>query len=102
MSDQLTRLAIALQGGGSHGVPQVYRAVEIGGEHYWDGGYTSNPALAPLYLGTDATDLIVVGINPSCAPSCRAPRAPSPTALARSASTPASWASWRRSPSSRS
>ena len=28
------------------------------------GGYTGNPALAPLYLGTNATDLIVVGINP--------------------------------------
>jgi NTE family protein len=45
-------------------LPQVYQAVEIGGEHYWDGGYTGNPALAPLYLGTEATDLIVIGINP--------------------------------------
>jgi NTE family protein len=48
----------------SAALPQVYRAVEIDGEHYWDGGYTGNPALAPLYLGTEATDLIVVGINP--------------------------------------
>jgi NTE family protein len=48
----------------SAALPQVTQAVEIGGEHYWDGGYTGNPALAPLYLGTPATDLIVVGINP--------------------------------------
>jgi NTE family protein len=48
----------------SAALPQVYQAVEIDGEYYWDGGYTGNPALAPLYLGTEATDLIVVGINP--------------------------------------
>ena len=48
----------------SAALPQVYQAVEIEGEHYWDGGYTGNPALAPLYLGTDASDLIVIGINP--------------------------------------
>jgi NTE family protein len=45
-------------------LPQLYQAVEIGGEHYWDGGYTGNPALAPLYLRTTATDVIMVGINP--------------------------------------
>jgi len=45
-------------------LPQVYRAVQIGDDFYWDGGYTGNPALAPLYLGTSATDLIVVGVNP--------------------------------------
>ena len=48
----------------SSALPQVYQAVEIDGEHYWDGGYTGNPALAPLYLGTEASDLMVVGINP--------------------------------------
>lgn len=45
-------------------LPQCYQAVQIGEDFYWDGGYTGNPALAPLYLGTSATDLIVVGINP--------------------------------------
>ena len=45
-------------------LPKVYQAVQIGDDFYWDGGYTGNPALAPLYLGTSATDLIVVGINP--------------------------------------
>ena len=45
-------------------LPQIYQAVQIGEDFYWDGGYTGNPALAPLYLRTDATDVIVVGINP--------------------------------------
>jgi NTE family protein len=45
-------------------LPQVYQAVQIGQDLYWDGGYTGNPALAPLYLRTTATDLILVGINP--------------------------------------
>jgi NTE family protein len=45
-------------------LPQIYQAVQIGEDLYWDGGYTGNPALAPLYLGTNATDVIVVGINP--------------------------------------
>jgi NTE family protein len=52
----------------SAALPQVSQAVEIDGEHYWDGGYTGNPALAPLYLNTDATDLIIVGINPIVRP----------------------------------
>jgi NTE family protein len=45
-------------------LPQLYQSVQIGEDFYWDGGYTGNPALAPLYLGTSATDVIVVGINP--------------------------------------
>ena len=42
----------------------VYQAVEIGGEHYWDGGYTGNPPLAPLYLRTTVTDVVIIGVNP--------------------------------------
>jgi NTE family protein len=45
-------------------LPLAYQAVEIGGEHYWDGGYTGNPPLAPLYLRTTATDVVIIGINP--------------------------------------
>ena len=45
-------------------LPQLSQAVQIGEDFYWDGGYSGNPALAPLYLGTSATDVIVVGINP--------------------------------------
>ena len=50
-------------------LPHLYQAVEIGGESYWDGGYTGNPALAPLFLRTSATDVIVVGINPLVRPN---------------------------------
>ncbi len=29
-------------------LPFPFQAVEIGGEHYWDGGYVGNPAIYPL------------------------------------------------------
>jgi NTE family protein len=45
-------------------LPQLFRAVEIDGEAYWDGGYTGNPALFPLIEETDADDLIIIQINP--------------------------------------
>lgn len=45
-------------------LPQMYRAVEIDGEAYWDGGYIGNPVLFPLVLETKASDLIIVQINP--------------------------------------
>jgi NTE family protein len=45
-------------------LPNMFQAVEIDGEAYWDGGYTGNPALNPLYLRTSATDVIIIGINP--------------------------------------
>ena len=32
-------------------LPFVFHAVEIGGEAYWDGGYTGPPALFPLIRG---------------------------------------------------
>jgi NTE family protein len=45
-------------------LPLMFQAVDIDGEGYWDGGYTGNPAIVPLYQVTTATDLIVIGINP--------------------------------------
>lgn len=45
-------------------LPTLYKAVEIGGVSYWDGGYTGNPPLSPLIKGTEATDVLVVQINP--------------------------------------
>ena len=45
-------------------LPHLYRAVEIDGVPYWDGGYMGNPALFPLYGKTDTDDIVIVQINP--------------------------------------
>ncbi len=45
-------------------LPTLFRAVEIDGEAYWDGGYTGNPALFPLYDTAFPDDIVVVNINP--------------------------------------
>ncbi len=45
-------------------LPTMFRAVEIDGEPYWDGGFTGNPTITPLIRETDAHDSILVQINP--------------------------------------
>lgn len=45
-------------------LPFLFKAVEIDGEYYWDGGYTGNPALYPLFYETQSEDLIIVHLNP--------------------------------------
>jgi len=45
-------------------LPTLYKAVEIDGEPYWDGGYMGNPALYPLVDESDCRDLMIVQINP--------------------------------------
>ncbi len=45
-------------------LPTLFQAVEIDGEHYWDGGYTGNPALFPLFDPELPDDLVIVNINP--------------------------------------
>ncbi|MGB3407340.1 MAG: patatin-like phospholipase family protein [Jannaschia sp.] len=45
-------------------LPTLFPAVEIDGEHFWDGGYTGNPALFPLFDQSLPRDVIVVNINP--------------------------------------
>ncbi len=49
-------------------LPQLFRAVEVDGEPYWDGGYSGNPALWPLIYRTGALDLLLVRINPLVRP----------------------------------
>lgn len=44
-------------------LPHLFQAVEIDGEHYWDGGYTGNPALYPLFYETSTRDVVVVMVN---------------------------------------
>jgi len=45
-------------------LPFMFKAVEIDGEAFWDGGYIGNPALYPLVEDRKTRDLVVVQINP--------------------------------------
>ena len=45
-------------------LPYLFQAVEIGGEAYWDGGYTGNPALFPFFDETETADILFVQNNP--------------------------------------
>ncbi|MCC5980273.1 MAG: patatin-like phospholipase family protein [Oceanicaulis sp.] len=45
-------------------LPFLRQAVEIDGEPYWDGGFTGNPALWPLFYADTPGDLLIVHINP--------------------------------------
>ena len=49
-------------------LPFMFQAVEIDGEHYWDGGYMGNPALFPLIYGCEAQDILIIHINPANRP----------------------------------
>jgi NTE family protein len=49
-------------------LPQLFRAVVIDGEPYWDGGYSGNPALWPLIYHTRALDLLLVKVDPLVRP----------------------------------
>ena len=42
----------------------MFQAVEIEGDHFWDGGYTGNPALHPLIYQCKSRDIMLVQINP--------------------------------------
>ncbi|SHH34017.1 patatin-like phospholipase family protein [Marivita hallyeonensis] len=48
----------------SAALPTLFRAVEIEGEPYWDGGYVGNPALFPLVALEKPGDLLIVQTNP--------------------------------------
>jgi NTE family protein len=45
-------------------LPLLFRAVEIDGIPYWDGGYSGNPPLIPFLRATGTEDLLIVQINP--------------------------------------
>jgi NTE family protein len=45
-------------------LPLIFRAVEIDGIPYWDGGYLANPAIFPFFGATESEDVLVVQINP--------------------------------------
>jgi NTE family protein len=45
-------------------LPLLFKAVEIDGEAYWDGGYLGNPAIYPLINECSSSDVVIVQINP--------------------------------------
>jgi len=45
-------------------LPTMFRAIEIDGDPYWDGGFAGNPTITPLIRESDAHDAILVQINP--------------------------------------
>lgn len=45
-------------------LPYIFKAVEIDGEAYWDGGYMGNPAIFPLIYEGASRDVIIIHINP--------------------------------------
>lgn len=45
-------------------LPRLHRSVVIDGEPYWDGGYSANPAVFPLFYDCDARDVLLVLLNP--------------------------------------
>ncbi|MBV9238443.1 MAG: patatin-like phospholipase family protein, partial [Xanthobacteraceae bacterium] len=45
-------------------LPQLFQAIEIDGEPYWDGGYSGNPTITPLIRECESHDTIFIPINP--------------------------------------
>ena len=45
-------------------LPFLFKAVEIDGEHYWDGGYMGNPVLYPFFYDAPSSDIVIVHVNP--------------------------------------
>jgi NTE family protein len=45
-------------------LPKIHHAVEIDGEPYWDGGYSANPAVFPLFYECDSSDVLLVLLSP--------------------------------------
>lgn len=45
-------------------LPQLFPAIEIDGEAYWDGGYASNPPVRPLIEAGAPADVLIVRASP--------------------------------------
>ncbi len=45
-------------------LPTIFKAVEIDGVPYWDGGYGGNPALFPFFYSSTVEDVLLIQINP--------------------------------------
>jgi NTE family protein len=44
-------------------LPWLHHAVEVGGRHYWDGGFTANPPILPLLEVGNARDILLVRLD---------------------------------------
>ncbi|MFT4191017.1 MAG: patatin-like phospholipase family protein [Comamonas sp.] len=44
-------------------LPMMFRAVEIDGQAYWDGGYSGNPAITPLISQCATRDILLVQLS---------------------------------------
>jgi NTE family protein len=45
-------------------LPTIHRTVMIDGEPYWDGGYSANPAVFPLFYECRSADILLVLLTP--------------------------------------
>ncbi len=45
-------------------LPQLHHAVKIGRHHYWDGGFSANPAILPVVEACETPDTLIVQLNP--------------------------------------
>lgn len=45
-------------------LPKLHHSVDIDGEPYWDGGYSANPAVFPLFYDCEARDVMLVLLSP--------------------------------------
>jgi NTE family protein len=46
-------------------LPTIHHAIEIDGEPYWDGGYSANPAIFPLFYECRSPEILLVLLSPS-------------------------------------
>ncbi len=45
-------------------LPRIHHPVDIDGDAYWDGGYSANPAVFPLFYDCDTADVLLVLLSP--------------------------------------
>lgn len=49
-------------------LPTLFKAVEIDGVPYWDGGFSGNPPLFPFFYETDCADILLIQLDPIVRP----------------------------------